>query len=235
MNGAMARNGQRAADTAQERLRRIYQTRFAESQHYRNLVWQVLAGEFFCRWIPGNAAILDLGSGYGEFINSVRAGRKYAMDLNPDSREHVLPETTFLLHDCAMPWPLKDDELDVVFTSNFLEHLPDKAALSATLLEAWRCLSPGGRLIALGPNIRYLPGRYWDFFDHHIPLSDASLGEALVVSGFELDTVIARFLPFTMVDSPEYPLAFLRLYLAMPWSWRILGRQFLLVARKAGA
>jgi len=218
--------------TFPDQLKRLYQNRFAEGRQYRNLVWKVLAEEFFSRWVPPDAAVLDLGVGYGEFINNVRAARKFAMDLNPDSREQVSADATFVLHDCAEPWPLGTASLDIVFTSNFFEHLPDKAALSATLLEAWRCLRPGGRLIAIGPNIRYLPGRYWDFFDHHIPLSDASLGEALMVSGFELETMVGRFLPYTIVNSPEYPLFFLRLYLAMPWAWRIFGRQFLAVARK---
>ena len=221
-------------DDMPDRLKRIYQNRFAASQRYRNVVWEMLARDFFSRWVRPDAAVLDLGAGYGEFINNVQAARKFAMDLNPDSREQVTAATTFLLHDCAMPWPWETSALDVVFTSNFLEHLLDKASLAATLREAWRCLRPGGRLIALGPNIRYLPGRYWDFFDHHIPLSEASLGEALVLSGFELETVIGRFLPYTMVNGPQYPLFFLRLYLAMPWAWRIFGRQFLVVARRAG-
>lgn len=46
----------------------------------------------------------------------------------------------------------------------FFEHLPDKAHLLRTLGQIRRCLKPGGCLIAMGPNIKYLPGRYWDFF-----------------------------------------------------------------------
>jgi len=222
------------SDAGPGRLERLYQNRFAANREYRNRVWQVLAREFFSRWVPADASVLDLGSGYGEFINNARAARKYAMDLNPDSGGEVAPGTTFFRHDCATPWPLESGALDVVFTSNFFEHLPAKAALGATLLEAGRCLRPGGRLIALGPNIRYLPGRYWDFFDHHVPLSDASLGEALEASGFELETVIGRFLPYTMVGGPNWPLFLLRLYLALPWAWRIFGRQFLVVAQKSG-
>jgi SAM-dependent methyltransferase len=221
------------SDAGPGHLERLYQNRFAANREYRNRVWQVLAREYFSRWVPADASVLDLGSGYGEFINNARAARKYAMDLNPDSGGEVAPGTTFFLHDCATPWPLESAALDVVFTSNFFEHLPDKASLAATLREACRCLRPGGRLIALGPNIRYLPGRYWDFFDHHIPLSDASLGEALEASGFELETVTGRFLPYTMTGGPDWPLFLLRLYLALPWAWRIFGRQFLVVAQKS--
>ena len=47
------------------------------------------------------------------------------------------------------------------------------------------------------PNIRYLYKDYWDFFDHHIPLTDKSIAEGLEVVGFEVEMAIDRFLPFT--------------------------------------
>jgi SAM-dependent methyltransferase len=127
---------------------------------------------------------------------------------------------------------LPDDTLGLVFTSNFFEHLPDKASLAATLLEARRCLRPGGRLVALGPNIKYLAGPYWDFWDHYLPLTEASLAEGLQTAGFRLERVIPRFLPFTMAHGPRYPLMLLRLYLRFPLAWRLFGRQFLVVATK---
>jgi SAM-dependent methyltransferase len=122
----------------------------------------------------------------------------------------------------------------VVFTSNFFEHLPDKDCLKRTLRQALRCLKPGGRLIALGPNIKYLPGQYWDFFDHHVMLTELSLAEALEVEGFSIKKVIPRFLPYTLVGAPQYPVFLVRLYLMLPWLWAIKGKQFLIVATKPG-
>ena len=55
----------------------------------------------------------------------------------------------------------------MVFTSN-LQHLPDKATLELLLDQALLAMKPGGRLLILGPNLRYLPGQYWDFYDHHL-------------------------------------------------------------------
>jgi hypothetical protein len=112
------------------------------------------------------------------------------------------------------------------------EHLTDKASLSRTLAHALRTLKPGGRLIAVGPNIKYLHGQYWDFYDHHVYLTETSLGEAMEISGYHIDWIVPKFLPFTMVKAPEYPLFFVRLYIAFPWIWKILGKQFLLVAHK---
>src|SRR5882672_11278964 len=106
-------------------LKRLYAHRLARSSAYRNRIWTVLATEFFSRWISNSATVLDLGSGYGGFINNVRAGRKYAMDLNPDAVTHVSESVSFLRHDCSTPWSVASGSLDVVFTSNFFEHLPD--------------------------------------------------------------------------------------------------------------
>lgn len=154
------------------------------------------------------------------------------MDLNADARRHLAAGVIFHEQDCTQEWPLSPGSLDAVVTSNFFEHLPDKDALRATLRQAWRALRPGGRLIAMGPNIRYLAGRYWDFFDHHVPLTEASLSEALSLEGFTVIRAIPRFLPYSMVGGPNYPLPLLRLYLALPVVWPLFGRQFLVVAEK---
>jgi len=218
-------------ESAQE-LQRIYRQRFNSTSAYRNSVWQVLTGSFFNRWISQDAAVLDLGCGYGEFINNLNARQKFAMDLNPDAPKFLASQIQFFQQDCSATWPLSENTLDTVFTSNFFEHLPDKECLKRTLRQAFRCLKPGGRLIAMGPNIKYLPGKYWDFFDHHTILTEASLGEVLEMEGYKLEQVTPRFLPYTLVNMPEYPLPLLRLYLALPLLWWLKGRQFLVIASK---
>ncbi|HEY5551319.1 MAG TPA: class I SAM-dependent methyltransferase [Opitutaceae bacterium] len=218
--------------TEQQDVSKIYHRRFARTMAYRDRVWRVLTREFFSRWIAPESTVLDLGCGYGEFINNIPAGRKLAMDLNPDSPRHLRQAVEFLQQDCSKPWPLPGNSLDVVFTSNFFEHLPNKERLNVTLREILRCLKPGGRLIAVGPNIKFLHGVYWDFYDHHIYLTEASLGEALEIEGYEIEHIKPQFLPFTMVKAPQYPMFFVRLYIALPWVWRILGKQFLIIARK---
>lgn len=210
----------------------IYHRRFARTMEYRNRVWQVLTREFFQRWIPANGNVLDLGCGYGEFINNIEAGRKSGMDLNPDVARHLASDVTLIQQDCSAAWPLAPNSLDVIFTSNFLEHLPSKEKLSQTLARALKALRPGGRFIAVGPNIKYLHGEYWDFYDHHVYLTEASLGEAMEITGYQLELVEPRFLPFTMIKAPEYPMFLVSLYLRSPWFWKIRGRQFLLIAQK---
>jgi SAM-dependent methyltransferase len=213
----------------------IYQARFAGLDEYRSAVWRVLVDEVFSRWIVNDASVLDLGCGYCEFINQVVARRKYAMDLNPAAGRNAASDVTVLEQDCSAEWQLEPESLDAVFTSNFFEHLCDKAALERTVESAVRCLRPGGRLIALGPNIRYTGTAYWDFYDHHVALSEQSLTELLRKRGLEIEYVRAQFLPYTMSTGHRYPTWVLRAYLRTPLLWRVFGKQFLVVARKKSA
>lgn len=210
----------------------MYEVRFEGRLEYRNIVWRVLIRDYFQQFIHRNDVVLDLGAGYGEFINNVTCQKKYAMDLNPDTALRSRADVEVLQQDCSQRWPLLDNSLDVVFTSNFFEHLPDKEALAHTLVEAKRCLKQGGRLIAMGPNITYCGDAYWDVVDHHIPLSDETLSLAFVQAGLNVEECIDKFMPFTMSEGPQYPTFFVAMYLRIPLVWRVFGKQFLVVAKK---
>jgi len=160
----------------QERaLKQQYDLRFAEIRNYRNAVWSLLCRDFFAQLIPVSTSILDIGAGWGEFINNIAAKAKYAMDLNPATCQHLAADVSFIHQDCSEAWPLQENSLDVVFTSNFLEHLPNKSCVERAIGEALRCLKEGGRLICMGPNIKCVPGAYWHFWDHNLPLTELSI------------------------------------------------------------
>lgn len=210
----------------------IYQQRFKDHELYRERVWKILCDNFFARLIDKEGSLLDLGAGWGEFSRNVACATKYAMDLNPDCGSRLHNDTTFLNQDCSLPWPIDPNSLDVVFTSNFLEHLPSKEAVTDTLSEVYRCLKPGGKLIALGPNVTYLAKSYWDFWDHHVPISGHSLTEVLTIHKFSILQRVDRFLPYQMSDGRQAPPILLKLYLRLPLLWPIIGKQFLIVAQK---
>jgi SAM-dependent methyltransferase len=216
----------------QDELQRGYYLRFQAIEAYRRKVWTILTRDFFSRWIPASSTVLDLGCGWGEFINQIAAATKHGMDLNPQSREKLAKEVHFHEHDCSTPWPVADGSLDVVFTSNFFEHLFTKDALRSTLTHAWKALKPGGRIICLGPNIRHLGGHYWDFWDHHLALTEESLAEGLALTGFEVTEKIGRFLPYSMSQGSNPPLWMVSLYLKIPLAWRLKGKQFLVIAER---
>ena len=215
-----------------EELQKEYRRRFSTIESYRRQIWSRLVPGFFQPLIPAESAVLDLGCGYGEFINNIQAKAKYAMDLNPDAKARLNQDVKFFLHDCSVEWPLAPMDLDVIFSSNFFEHLPSKEMLSNVIANAIRCLKSGGRLICLGPNVKYLGGTYWDFWDHHIPLSDRSLQELLEIKGLRTVKICKRFLPFTMSDGFQPPPIFVDLYVRLPWIWPFFGRQFLIIAEK---
>ncbi len=209
----------------------LYRARFAkEHLPAKNAVWKVLCECFFQKYIALDSAVLDIGAGYCEFINNIRCGSKYAVDLNDKTSEYAAPDVKVFKCQSTNLSVFKDASIDVCFMSNFLEHLESRRDIIATLTEVLRILKPGGRILILQPNIRYLYRQYWDFFDHHIPLSDKSLAEALRSIGFIIETVIDRFLPYTTKSSiPQNPWL-VRLYLKIPLAWRIIGRQAFICA-----
>ena len=209
-----------------------YEQRFAALEPYREAVWQVLVADCFQRYVAPQAALLDLGAGWGEFIRHVKAGRKLAMDLNPDTRHSLRPEVLFLEQDCSAPWPIEEGSLGLVFTSNVFEHLPDKATLQRTLERAHRALRSEGRLVAVGPNIRLIPGPYWDFWDHYLPLTEKSLAELGRLTGFVVEHEWGATLPYSMSQGFRPPLWAVRLYARLPFLWRFFGKQFIVVLRK---
>lgn len=212
-------------------LETIYGRRFAGVEKSRNQVWQVLS-RYFQRWVKQEDVVLDVGAGFCEFINNIPAKHKFALDLNPVTLEKAGPDVTVISQDITQRWQVDSSSVDVVFSSNFFEHLPTKDALQSCLKEIHRVLRPNGRLLIMGPNIRFCFKEYWDFFDHFLPLSDRSMAEALEITGFRTEKVIAQFLPYTMSGKLSPNPLFVRLYLALPIFWRLLGKQFLILARK---
>ena len=215
-------------------LSSLYRQRFSERDlETKRAMWQVLAERVFQQYLPPDGTVVDLGAGNCELVNSLVAARRVAVDLNPNTSKFAAPGVEVLLTSSEDLSVLDDASVDAVFTSNFFEHLPSKDALLRTLEEAHRILKPAGRIVVLMPNIRYLPGRYWDYFDHHLPLTHLSLSEGLELAGFKVQRVVPRFLPYTVKDSPvRIPPFVVRTYLALPIAWPIFGRQMLVVGSR---
>ncbi len=218
--------------TREEHQEAVYGRRFAGNEQRRSEVWQVLTRHYFQRWIAASDTVVDLGAGYCEFINNVSAKQKFALDSNPATTGKAARDVSVLSQAATSPWPLPANSVNVVFTSNFFEHLTTKEDLASCLAEAHRVLRPQGLLIALGPNIRFSYDVYWDFVDHHLPLSDRSLMEALEIGGFRKELVKARFLPFTMSGHTPPRAWLVRLYLLFSLAQQLWGKQFLVIARK---
>jgi SAM-dependent methyltransferase len=213
-----------------DELRKIYSARFGPRTDERVILWETLTEAYFQQFVEPTDTVLDLAAGYCEFINSIQCAAKIAVDLNPTVRSMAAGDVTVHL---ASSDQLPDElagAVDVVWVSNFFEHLPDSAALLATLGEIRRVLRPGGRLLVLQPNIRLTKESYWDFVDHSLPITDRSLAEALRLSGFEIDLLKVRFLPYTTESRLPISPTLIRLYLRLAPAQLLLGKQTFVVA-----
>lgn len=214
-------------------LEALYKFRFRESGlPEKRRIWARLCRDFFQARAPKDGVVVDIACGYGEFINNIQAKRRIGVDLNPDVRRFLDPSIEFHNVSALELARIGDGVADLVFTSNFLEHLKDKEQLDRLFKSVIDLLKPGGRFLVLGPNIKYLADAYWDFYDHYLPLSHLSLEEGLAQAGFDIVEVIPRFLPYTTRSAlPKAP-ALISLYLKTPIAWRLLGKQFLVTAAR---
>lgn len=215
-------------------LAKLYKLRFSDSDSLKkNPIWEVLCKHFFQKWVRTTDTVIDLASGQGEFINNITSTKRIALDFNPDAKNYLDSDIEFHFGKAQKMTDNLGPEIgDILFTSNFLEHLQNKEELDTVLEQIKTVLKPGGRFLIMGPNLRYLAGKYWDYYDHHLGLTHLSLSEALRLKDFEIETCIDKFLPYTTKSKlPQFPWL-VWLYLKLPFAWRILGKQFFIVAKK---
>lgn len=214
-------------------LSAMYGRRFnANDRRAMEAVWRVLNERFFRKWIGPNDSVLDVGAGLCNFINTVHARRKVAMDADPSVVARCAPDVAFV-HAKGLSDVLLGENFDVVFMSNFLEHLESGKHVLEYLRDVRHRLKPGGRLLVLQPNFALVGPAYFDFIDHKTILTDKSLVEALELSGYHIVYLKRRFLPYTSKSSLPRPPWLVRLYLAFPPAQWIMGKQTFVVATPA--
>ncbi len=204
------------------RVDQVYKRRFSDTETRKEL-WDTLVKHFFQQYVKDDDVVLDLPSGYAEFINSIKCKKKYAIDINPDSAKMVSKDVKFYLAS-STALPLKAKSVDKVFISNFFEHLT-RDDISATIEELRRVLKPGGQVLVLQPNIRFAYRNYWMFFDHITPIDDRALDEIFQIKGFTPKAKILKFLPFTSSGKTPAKRWMVYLYLKVRPIWYVMGRQ----------
>lgn len=163
----------------------------------RTPVWQAVASHL-AGWIPPHGAVLEIGAGYCDWINSVTAARRVAVDNWPPFAGYagsgVEPVVLDLAADLSV---LGEHAFDAVLASNVLEHFaPDDVPRIVNGVA--RLLRPGGRLLVIQPNFRYASRAYFDDFTHRSVFTDVSLPALLRAHGFVIDRVEPRFLPYSL-------------------------------------
>lgn len=218
-----------------DRLYRMYKVRFPEEElEKKERLWRVLIDTVIHKYIKETDTVLDLGGGECLFINNIRCGKKYVVDLNPATRNYANENVLVINESATNISCVNDRSIDVVFVSNFFEHLKDMDELEKVIGEIKRILKPNGLLIVIQPNIRYAYKMYWDFPDHHIPISHNSLSELLMINGFRIRECYPRFLPWRPKGRLSGFMFLFKIYLRFPILWRLVGKQAFIVADSAG-
>lgn len=194
----------------------------------RNAVWKALWRYYFSHRIRPSDTVLDLGSGYGDFINNVVAARRVALDLWPDFGAHLEPGIEAIVGPVSDLSRVADGSIDYAFASNLFEHVTQQE-FAETLSGLRTKLTPNGSLTILQPNYRYAYREYFDDYTHISIYSHISLCDFLAANGFEAVEVHPRFLPLTVKSRLPTWAPLIGLYLNSPL--KPLGKQMLVRAR----
>lgn len=209
----------------------LYRNRFDREHEIRESIWRTICQSYLNRYIPKNGTVLEIGAGYCELIRQIPARHKICVDINPDVYQHAGSDCDVYVTDSTDLSPITSGSVDLIIANNFFEHIT-RDNIIRTLDESYRTLRSGGEILIIQPNIRYCYREFWMFFDHITPLDHDSMKEALSLCNFATTICIPRFLPYSTKNRlPKSPI-FIQLYLAIPFVWRMIGKQFLILAKK---
>jgi SAM-dependent methyltransferase len=192
----------------------------------REVLWKSLWRFYFCKIISPNDCVLDLGCGYGDFINNVVARRRIAIDSWEHFPEYVDPDVERVLGNVTDLDFIEDGAINFAFASNLFEHLSQ--ADFARVLEILRIkLAENGTLNILQPNYRYAYREYFDDYTHLSIFSHISVTDFLEANGFDVIEIRPRFLPLTVKSRLPVSPRLIGAYLASPikpWAKQMLIR-----------
>lgn len=194
----------------------------------RRRVWRSIV-RYIRRDAPDADTVIELGPGYGDFINQFPADKKIAFDLNPEMRSHVSKNVGLRIEDATALPGMSNESADLIFASNFLEHL-EPEEIDSLLERCVEVLKPDGRLILIQPNHRLCAENYFDDPTHRTIFDDENIVEWLASHGLRTRKLIPGFLPFSMNGRLPKSGILTSLYLMSPW--KPLAAQMYIVAEK---
>ncbi|MCL4684564.1 class I SAM-dependent methyltransferase [Myxococcota bacterium] len=194
----------------------------------RRAVWRAIV-RYVTRDAEDVGTLVELGAGYCDFVNQFPARRKIAFDLNPEMRRWADPDVELRVESAIALPGVADRSVDLVFASNFLEHLQE--AELATLLPRVRAvLSARGRLILIQPNHRRCAEHYFDDPTHVTIFDDQNIAGWLSRFGLRVVHLDPGLLPFSMNSRLPKSELMTSLYLRSPL--RPLAAQMYVVAEE---
>lgn len=219
-----------------DNMQKLYANRFkTNAPNKKALVWEKVCKYLTRKSPPTHGGIIvDIAAGYCDFINHIECEcKKYAMDLNPDVKKYANKDIEVIIDSIEnLDAYFKEETVSLFFMSNFLEHIT-KDSISRLLATEYSLLKSNGEVWILTPNIRYVGGKYWDFYDHITPITEKALIEEAELIGYSVKKCIPKFLPYTTKSRlPQAPWI-VSLYLKlMPLSGMLFGEQSFLILIK---
>jgi len=204
-----------------------HQTRF-EYDARREILWRSLFQFYFRRWIRPEDCVLELGAGYGHFINNVIARRRIALDIWTEMPSFVQQDVESHVGSVTDLSFLESGSVDFAFASNLFEHITQNE-LGCVLRQLEGKLSSRGLLCLLQPNYRYAYREYFDDYTHITVYSHLTMCDFLRARGYEIVDCKPRFMPLTVKSRLKISPGLIWLYLNSPL--KPLGKQMLIVAR----
>lgn len=193
--------------------KKYFQFRFRKISE-RDQVWREIV-DYLKPYISTTSKVLDLGAGYCNFINNVKAEKKFAIDLFGDIERYAAKDVFIYKQSITQMDNLQSSCFDIVFASNIFEHFSN-AELEKIMLQIKRILKPQGKLIVIQPNFRYSFKVYFNDYTHQKIFTAASFTSFLEGFGFTIQLRKDRFLPFSMnARLPKNPFL-VKLYLYSP-------------------
>lgn len=208
-------------------MKNYFETRF-KFNNSRRRVWKAIS-EYINTFIPQEAKVLELGAGYCDFINTIKAKEKIAVDYNEKSKEFADKDVDFHNDSVTNLSFVKSSSMDLVFASNLYEHLTDDEA-QKSLNEVYRVLKTGGQIILMQPNYKYAFADYFDDFTHRKVYSHISLADLLLTHNFNEVKIIPRFLPFSLKSRLPKSYLLTKLFIMSPI--KPFAKQMLLIFKK---
>ena len=207
-----------------------YKSRYVPNPD-RKVAWKEIV-RFLQPYIKSGETVLDLGAGYCDFINNVKAKVRYAADTSPDLSDFAEKEIILINQPAWDLHQVPDASVDIVHASNLFEHFTDEE-LDKVMKEVRRVLKKGGKLILMQPNYRYSYKTYFDDYTHKKVFSHVALESFILSYDFEIIKKMPKFLPFSLKSRPGIiPLLplFVRAYIHSPW--KPFAGQMLFISKK---
>ena len=160
-------------------------------------------------------SVLELGAGYCDFINQFPADKKICIDQEIEMKEFAAKEVDFRVGDAVMCLDSLSTSVDLVFASNFLEHLSQEQH-TQLMPRLYQFLNDEGKLVLIQPNYNLCQKNYFDDETHQTIFSDENIMSFLEKYGFEVVKLVPGLLPFSMKSKlPKWPWL-VRCYLFSP-------------------